>query len=251
MENTRLLECFDADFARLRDVAAEADLSAGVPSCPDWTMADLVHHVGTVYLHKVECMRLGHHPQPWPPPGLADEEPLALLDRSYAALAAQFAAREPDSLAFTWFGPDQTVGFWIRRMAQETVVHRVDAELGAGAPIAAIPDDLALDGIDELLVAFVEYGSRTWPDEYADLLATADGRPVRIEASDAAWLVRPTPDAVEVRVSDVDSADTVVHGEPADMLLWLWNRAGDDVVSKSGDSESVALLRRLLVVSTQ
>ena len=86
---------------------------------------------------------------------------MALLDRAYAALTAEFAARSPESPAFTWYGPDQTVGFWIRRMAQETVIHRVDAELGAGvASIAPIPADLAHDGIDEFLVAFVEYGTR-------------------------------------------------------------------------------------------
>jgi hypothetical protein len=52
--------------------------------------------------------------------------------------------------------PDQTVGFWIRRMAQETVVHRVDAELAAEVAPGAIPDDIALDGIDEFLIAFIE-----------------------------------------------------------------------------------------------
>jgi uncharacterized protein (TIGR03083 family) len=127
MESKRLLECLDADFARLREVAHGADLSAVVPSCPDWTVRDLVQHIGAVYLHKVECMRLGTAPDPWPPAGLADEEPLALLDRAYAALTSEFTSRSPESPAFTWYGPDQTVGFWIRRMAQETVIHRVDA----------------------------------------------------------------------------------------------------------------------------
>ena len=70
MESKRLLECLDADFRRLRAVVAGADLTAMVPSCPEWTVEDLVRHVGAVYLHKVECMRLGTHPAQWPPPGL-------------------------------------------------------------------------------------------------------------------------------------------------------------------------------------
>ncbi len=246
MENKRLLECLDADFARLRDVAATADLTATVPSCPDWTVADLVRHVGAVYLHKVECMRLGGPPKPWPPEGLNDEEPLALLDRAYAALSAEFAARDPASQAFTWYGPDQTVGFWIRRMAQETVIHRVDAELGAGVPHAQIPDDLAIDGIDELLVAFVEYGTKTWPDEFTEMLGSTDGRAVRVEANGSAWLVRPTPEGVHVRVSDVESAEAVVRGDPTDVLLWLWNRAGDGTVERTGDADVLATLRRVL-----
>src|SRR5258705_13012736 len=49
-----------------------------------------------------------------------DEPPLELLDRAYAALSAEFAARRPEDHTFTWYDPDQTVGFWIRDMAQET-----------------------------------------------------------------------------------------------------------------------------------
>jgi len=35
------------------------------------------------------------------------------------------------------------------------------------------------------------------------------------------------------------------------MLLWLWNRAGDDAVSMSGDADTVAYLRRVLAAGTQ
>jgi hypothetical protein len=53
----------------------------------------------------------------------------------------------------------------------------------------------------------VEYGSRTWPDEYGDALATADGRAVRLDTTGGAWLVRATPEEVQVRVSDLDGAE--------------------------------------------
>ena len=133
-------------------------------------MADLVRHVGEVYLDKVECMRLGRQPESWPPPGLENEPPLQLLDRGYADLTGEFAARRPQDHTFTWYEPDQSVTFWIRRMAQETVIHRVDAELGARAQVTGIPGDLAADGIDELLVAFVQYGTTNWPEEFAELV---------------------------------------------------------------------------------
>ena len=64
----------------------------------------------------------------------------------HGELRAEFRAREPGAPAPTWFGPDQTVGFWIRRMAQETVIHRIDAELAAGLPVTPVPGDLAADG---------------------------------------------------------------------------------------------------------
>ncbi|HEX6872399.1 MAG TPA: maleylpyruvate isomerase family mycothiol-dependent enzyme [Micromonosporaceae bacterium] len=251
MDNKRLLECLEADFARLREAATAVDSAAVVPSCPDWTVAELGRHVGAVYLHKVECMRLGQPPQPWPPDELNDEDPISLLDRSHAALVGEFAARDPQAATFTWYDPDQTVGFWIRRMAQETVIHRVDAELAAGLPHAPVPDDLAHDGIDEILVTFVEFMVHKWAEEFTEVLAPVPGTSVRLETPSAAWLVRLSPESVEVRVSDVDQADAVVRGGPTELLLWLWNRADDDAVTITGDAATVDVLRRVLEECTQ
>jgi hypothetical protein len=251
MDNVRLRECLDADYHRLREVAGAADLAAPVPSCPDWALADLVQHVGAVYLHKVECMRTGSHPDPWPPEGLDAEPPLELIDRTYGLLTAEFAARRPADHAFTWYDPDQSVGFWIRRMAQETVIHRVDAELAAAASLAPIPADLAADGIDELFVAFVEYGTTMWPDEFAEMLAGVGDRTVRVVTPDQSWLLRLTTKDVRVDQSDVDSPDATVEGSAEDVLLWLWSRGGESGVSVTGDADVVALLRQVLVASTQ
>jgi uncharacterized protein (TIGR03083 family) len=249
-----------ADAARLREVAAR-DLSAPVPSCPDWTVADLVRHVAEVYLHKTECMRGNGSPAPRPgrptplarpeewPPDLSAEEPLALFDRAFTALTGEFAARSPDSPAWTWYSPEQDVGFWIRRMAQETVIHRVDAELALGVPVRPIPDDLAVDGVDEVLERFLGYGSRVWREEFGNLLDDLDGRAVRVAAGDRSWVVALTKDGVVVSARG-DTAATV-SGAPQPVLLWLWRRAGDDVVGVDGDRALVAKARELLGVATQ
>lgn len=134
MEFTRFLDCLAADYDRMRTVVG-TDADAAVPTCPGWTVADLTRHVGEVYLHKTAAMREGVEPEPWPPKEFAEEEPAALLDRGYTALRAEFATRAPGDAAAGWYGPDQSVGFWIRRMAQETVVHRIDAELATGRPV--------------------------------------------------------------------------------------------------------------------
>ena len=94
MENVRFLECLAADYERIRAVAP-GNLDRQVPSCPEWTVADLLQHVGQVYLHKAATMRDGAEPSPWPPPGLNDEEPVALLDRAYAELMEEFGRRDP------------------------------------------------------------------------------------------------------------------------------------------------------------
>lgn len=250
MESQRLRDCLDADFRRLREVAGGTDLGAAVPSCPGWIMTDLLRHVGAVYLHKVECMRLGHGPDPWPPAGLNDEPPLELADRAYAALTGEFAARRPDEYAYTWYGPDQSVGFWIRRMAQETVIHRIDAELAAGGQAAAIPIDLATDGIGELLVVFVQYGTTNWPEEFAELLAPAGGRTVSVVTPERSWLLRLATTGVRVDGSGAVSPSATVEGPAPEVLLWLWSRGGKGAAT-TGDQEAIGLLRKVLVESTQ
>lgn len=249
METSRYLECLAADAARLRAVA-EDRLDAAVPSCPGWTVRDLVRHVATVYLHKVRCMELGRAPADWPP-DVSGEPPLALFDRALAELTATFAARRPADATFTWYPPDQTVGFWIRRMAQETAVHRVDAELAAGA-VTPVADDLALDGIDEVLRIFLGWGTREYlhVPEVAALLAESDGRTVEVRSGPETFLVRPTADGVLVDAADGGGA-AVVTGDPSPVLLWLWNRADADAVRVDGDPALIGYLRRLMADATE
>lgn len=253
MDNPRFLDCLAADYARLRDVA-EGNLAAAVPTCPGWTVADLTEHVGMVYLHKVAAMREGGEREPdWPPQTLPEEEPLALLDRGYAELRAEFAARKPGDPGGTWYGPDNTVGFWIRRMAQETVIHRIDAEIAAGQPVAAVPDDLAVDGIDELLKVFVAYGVAEWGDYFTDILAGSPGWVYAVRADGAAWQVRAGPARFTVQDGGGQPADVTVSGGPAAVLRWAWNREGGEPggVSVQGPAEAVEELRRCIVVATQ
>lgn len=254
MERSRFLDCLAADFARLRAVAP-TDLAAAVPTCPGWTVADLTRHVGTVYLHKIVAMRKGAEPEPWPPKELAAEEPLALLDRAYAGLRAEFAARKPDDPAGSWYTPDQTVGFWIRRMAQETVIHRIDAELGTGQPVAPVPADLAVDGIDELLKVFVSFSVTAWGDYFTDILNDSPGWTYTLRTDGAAWRVRTGPGlfAVADGAGD-DPADVTVTGPPAAMLRWAWNRqaAGEPSgVTVEGAPEAIKEWRRCIVTATQ
>src|SRR5215204_1755954 len=243
MDYAQFLDCLAADFTRLRAVVP-TDLGAPVPTCPGWTVAYLTYHVGEVYLHKTLAMREGAEHESWPPKELADEEPLALLDRAYAALREEFATRKPEDSAGTWYGPDQTVGFWIRRMAHETVIHRIDGELGTRQPVAPVPTDLAIDGIDELLKVFAAYSVAGWGDYFTDILARSPGRTYTVRTEGAAWCVRTGPGlfAVEDDAGDV-ATDVTLSGSPEGVLRWLWNRdsaAEPSGVRLEGDTDSVA-----------
>jgi uncharacterized protein (TIGR03083 family) len=248
MKRDDFLRCLAADEARLREVAT--DLTVLVPTCPGWTVDDLVRHVAMVYLHKVECVRTGEEPAQWPP-DTSGEAALALLDRAYATLVAEFAARDDADHAGTWYEPDQTVGFWVRRMAQETVIHRVDAEIAAGVPIAPISADLATDGIDEVLVVFLAYETRTWPDDFTGLDGSAGDLSVLVTTGDARWLARLDRGAVAVDVDSAGQAVTQVSGEPSAMLRWLWGRADDSAVQIDGDRAGAARLRALMAEGLQ
>ena len=253
MEASRYLQCLAADYGDLRDAASAAELTANVPSCPGWTVADLVRHVAQVYLHKVALMRTGEEPEEWPPPSLAAEAPLAALGRAYGALRAEFRTRGPGQPAPTWYDPDQTVGFWIRRMAQETVIHRIDAELAAGLPVTPVPDDLAADGVDEVLKRMLAYGSVTWPEDFAELEGEHLAGPgeITVAAGQEAWTVRPSPREVVVEDGASDHPRVVVDGPAGNVLRWLWGRAGDDAVRTAGDAAWADYLRRMLAVVTQ
>lgn len=246
MDESRFLTCLESDYRRLREVAAGA-LTAPVPSCPGWTGADLVRHVAEVYLHKKETIRLGDWPRPWPPE-LGDDV-LGALDRAYDELVAELARHDPADPALAWYTPDQTVGFWIRRMAYETVIHRLDAELAAGAAHDPIPADLAEHGIEEVLVCFLSFASREYPDELGSRLSDCDGRTVRVGAGATGWQVRLGPTEVTVARGRADQ-EAGVSGEPDEVLRWLWGRAGDEVVRLDGDRWVAGRLRDLLAVTT-
>jgi len=245
MDDTSYLAHLESDYRRLAEVAS-GRLDAPVPTCPDWTVRDLVSHVAHVYLHKVANMTQMRDPEPWPP-DFGDVAPLDLLDRGYRELRAEFDARPPDSGAHTWYKPDQTVRFWYRRMAQETVIHRVDAERAACVELAPIDADLAADGIDEVLRIFLGWGSTEYADYMKDLLGEADGRSIAIRAGSDQYVL--TPSTAGVRVSDSGEAHATITGEPVDMLLWLWNRGG--TVEQAGDPELLHYFHRLMVDATQ
>ncbi|MFB9247065.1 maleylpyruvate isomerase family mycothiol-dependent enzyme [Sphaerisporangium melleum] len=250
MDSSRLIECLTDNFSLLRSAAVAAGPEAQVPSCPDWTVADLTRHVAQVYLHKIECIRLGAFPDDWPEEIPAD--PLTALDRYYGRLIETFTAHTPADPAATWYEPDQTVGFWIRRMTQETVIHRVDAELAAGGAVSPIPADLALDGVDEMLKLFVGYGSSHWKDDFGTLLDSPDPRPVSVSSSHHAWTLRANPGEVEVQDAQTGfDGDALVSGEPGPLLLWLWNRGGADAVRLSGDQALLDQFQALRTAATQ
>jgi uncharacterized protein (TIGR03083 family) len=148
---------------------------------------------------------------------------------------------DPDAPTMTWAGQRPT-WFWHRRLAQETAVHRVDVEstLGGGEPI---DNDLALDGIDEVLDLFLT--------EHRDKQAApGSGERVLVRTGEHAWTVRLNADRVEVE-RGLGPSDAVITADPSDLLLWLWGRRPDEMVHVEGERAAASALRAALLTATQ
>jgi uncharacterized protein (TIGR03083 family) len=242
MDPTMLTEHLAREYALLDAAITAADPDAPVPTCPGWTAADLARHITTVYIHKAESMRLDAFPDPWPP----DE--VGTLADAYAALLAQFVVRDPADPTPTWFDPDQTVGFWVRRMAQETSIHRIDAELAAGRPVTPIAPDLAADGVDEVL-GWIVYAPVAWREDFP-MLDTADTRPLELSADGHVWTVKASPDGVRVEPGrGAGTPAATVSGTPDALCRWMWGRGG--AITVDGDEALAAQLLTIIAPVVQ
>ncbi|MGD9956262.1 MAG: maleylpyruvate isomerase family mycothiol-dependent enzyme [Candidatus Nanopelagicales bacterium] len=251
IDGTRLgtaeyLAHLDADFEAM--LAASGVLTLPVPGCPEWDVQALLSHVLGVYRHKVACMRLNANPGDRVSGSWGDvpdgEDVRDVLRSAYAELREQLETRDADDPSYSWWAPEQTVGFWHRRMAQETTVHRWDAESAVDGPEGAgdVPDDLALDGIDELL------GWLRWPWEDVPQPG-ATGQRVLVAAEGHSWTVTLNETSVEV-VGGAGEADALVAGPPSGLLLHLWGRPGDHGIATTGDETALRLLRDRLAMAT-
>lgn len=243
MEPAEMLAQLAADGAALRDAAV--DLDAAVPTCPGWTVQDAVEHTGMVYAHKATIVEqsLDAPPQPWPPEVHYDDV-RDWYDEQLHRVIEALRTRDPSTAVWTWYEPEQTIGFWVRRMMHETVVHRADVESASAVP-ARIDDDVAIDGIDEFIERMLCY------DTEAHAEAAGIGQRVVIAAGSAVWTVTLGAEAATFVREDAAQPDGRLDGEPGTVLLALWNRLPYDAVDTSGDAAALAALRAAAIATTQ
>ncbi|WP_164983815.1 maleylpyruvate isomerase family mycothiol-dependent enzyme [Cellulomonas endophytica] len=248
LEAARYLAALRADAARLRALALRADPASPVPACPGWTVDDLLRHVADVHLRQAAAIAEGQRVPPGDPAGAAapEESTVAHLDRAAARILAA-VDRPASTPCWTWPEPRGRLAFWQRRMAQETLIHRVDLEQATGEP-SDLADDLALDGVDEVLTVFLPL---SLPSDGPGLGIGPDLRASVLVGSGAvAWGVEVTGATARV-AAGAPAGAAQVRGDPAALLLWLWGRGGEEGLDVQGDRGQVAALRRALVAATQ
>ena len=230
--------------ARIVEVAT--DLPAAVPTCPGWSVSDVLRHTGAVYSHKVASMRMPEGPQhtdDWDHGPAEDDDLVEWFQERATELLDELEARGTDTPSYTWHPDHGTSGFWYRRMAHETVVHRADVESAVGN-MTPVGDATALDGVDEVLDWFL-VGC------HDDVGPGAPGEgTVAVRTGDHIWRATLLPDSVELS-REPGPADAVVSGEPSELLLWLWGRRPDSAVTVDGDAEVLSAFRERMHAVTQ
>jgi uncharacterized protein (TIGR03083 family) len=239
-------ERYEAEFAtetsRLAGVVAGLDPSAAVPTCPGWTVRDLVTHVGGGHRWATTLVaeRLAS-----PQPRGTDEAPedpaewTEWLTSGAGALADAVREVGADCPVWTW-QRDRTAGFWLRRMLHDELVHRFDADLVAGG-LGDVAADLAADGVSDMLETAATLSRLA--DRPTDFTALAGaGETLRFAATDcpAAWIAERATDGVTWH--EADGAAGVSVSAPVRELLLLLNRR----IEPSHDGVEVTGYRPLL-----
>jgi uncharacterized protein (TIGR03083 family) len=216
MEPAQYLEFLARDSELLADAAVAAGPEADVPTCPGWTVEDLVRHCASGDLWARTIVETGNRASPDLPADAPTGAALVPYFRDGArALMVALAATDPTASVWTFAASDRTAGFWYRRRAHETSVHRFDAQAAAGDP-TPIAAELAADGIDEFLSVFLP--------RMGNAVAT-DGGTLHFHCTDVdgEWLVARHGD--EVRVTrEHAKGDVAARGTASDLLLFIWGR---------------------------
>ena len=227
-------------------VASTPSLDAQVPTCPEWTLRDLVEHLGGVQRSWAAIVAVG--PADARPDVTVPEAP-----REHAALLAWSAEsteqllgslREfgPDRGCWTWWGDSQspqTSGAVARHQVQEAMVHAYDAQITLGAP-QPLPDEAALDGVDEFLSTCCA-GTDPWPHEPAAVEYHAtEGRSWRLALS--ADGARATELPVSATGTRQDAVGATLQGTAGELVLALYARIPVNSLKADGDPRLFDLL---------
>jgi uncharacterized protein (TIGR03083 family) len=221
--------------------AAEGNFDKPVPSCPGWTVRDLVEHMWGVYAwwglvaeRKLQDpSEVAEDDEPDTPP---DEKLLDEIKSEVEHLIEAVERADPREPVWSW-SVNKTMSFIPRRMANEVSIHRWDCESATGTP-TPIDDVLAEDGVHE----FVDIW---FPSAIADAEQPAmggDGSSVRLRSTEGStWDLILGGEGVEA-TEEAERPVATVSASASDLVLLLWRRIAPDDVRIEGDRAAVAKL---------
>ena len=231
-EHGAYCDATEAEAARFLESVATVEPATRVPTCPDWSVADLIDHLGTVHRWAGNMIAV-LAPERIPSARMDLEQPDDYADRPVwfragaARLLDALRAGDPDAAMWGW-GSDKHLRFWSRRMLHETTVHRADADITAGRE-PEIHAPVAVDGIDEFLDNLPH--AAYWAPKVQEL--RGDGETIALRATDAGvtWGIRLEPAGFAWDHAAAEAGVTI-DGSAPDLLLLLWGRMALDDASR-------------------
>ncbi len=231
LREDRYLDALAEQSALFAEAVARTDPQQRVPTCPDWTLHHLAEHLGQVHRWATAVVT---RPAVGPPDrsdlnatgAPEDADGLGSWFREGAeALVDAIRTADPQTPVWSWAG-DHSVGFWARRMAHETAVHRADAELALGREFT-LEADLAADAISEWLGFLSLPQAVEHRPELAEL--RGEGQILHLHSTDPGlgeageWIVRRTPSG-PVWEHGHAKGDVAVRGPVVHLLLVVMRR---------------------------
>ena len=213
--------------------AASSGLGDPVPSCPGWTVTELLRHLA--YVHDWAASHVSGAlvtPLPTPPEemivsnGPSGPQLVTHYLESNRNLVVALQGADPAIRCWTFLPAPSPLTFWARRQAHETTIHRVDAELAAGS-VTPVTAEFAADGIDELLFGFCSPARKRRSDSERSLeLVATDIR--------RQWLVEADLRGFSIK-AETGPAQYHVRGPAAGLYRLMWNRPAGAGLETAGD----------------
>lgn len=209
--------------ARIAELISAENSNARVPSCPEWTLMDLVAHIGEVQSFWANCIRERNATAPWQGEVAKPDSPRdsGKWLRAQTRLLIDAIETTPGvSPCWTWWGDPLTALAVARHQVQEAEVHRWDAELAVSTP-SPIPVEIAIDGIPEFLHV------------HRDAIHKLKLSHIQLSETDSngSW---------DVNESQVDTVS--ISGTASDIVLFLFGRLPINQLSVAGKPNQILAL---------
>lgn len=219
----------------LADLVRNAPPDTTVPTCPGWTLQQLVRHVGRGDRWAATIARTGAFVDPREVVGGKPGDDVdAWLRESPRTLLDAVAEAGPETPVWTFLGP-RPAAWWIRRRLHESTVHRADAALALGLPYVIEPEPAA-DGVSEWIALVA---ARLASDAPGPL---ESGTSMHLHATDEGlgeageWIVTAGEDGTLAWEHGHAKGTVAVRGPAADLLLAVTRRVPTSAVQVIGDA---------------
>jgi uncharacterized protein (TIGR03083 family) len=216
------------------ELVRSADEAKPVPTCPGWSLGQLIRHVGRGDRWAAQIVRdrsdefldprsvEGGKPPPDP------DDAVSWLQGGAQRLVDAVELSGVETSVWTFLGP-RPANWWIRRRLHEVAVHRADAAIALGTDFA-LEADIAADAISEWL-------------ERVAIQAGRDGAALPLEDDDTVHLHATDPGLGEAGEWTIRIADGGV--------TWSHEHGKGTVALRGGATELLlALVRRVSVADT-